>query len=158
SSSRTSRNRAGNCTHYLAFARCAVRSQVHTNRKTHARRDDVDSKCDRGYRGYYRLDEKVIAWEEFVCGRGGGWCWRYSARSSLRSFIAGSHSNACNTLCHWKSSRHRRLPRRGHLSSVENWTPRNCSMASHFIHRSRRYLAPTQRPSVPRQTAMCSTL
>ena len=43
-------------------------------------------------------------------------------------------------------------------SSLENWTPRNCSTASHFIQQSRRYPAPMQRPSAPSQTAMCSTL
>src|SRR5207253_755360 len=74
SSSRTSRDRLSNCIHYLAFARCAVRSQIPTNRKDHACRDDVDPKCDRRRRGYCRLGEKVIAWEEFVCGRGGAWC------------------------------------------------------------------------------------
>ena len=43
--------------------------------KSHACRDDGDPECDRAHRGYCRLGKKVIAWEEFVCGRGGGWCW-----------------------------------------------------------------------------------
>ena len=73
--SRTSRNRAGNGIHNLAFTRRAVCPKIHTDRKNHARRDDVDPKFDRAHRGHCRLGKKVIAWEKFVCGRGGGWCW-----------------------------------------------------------------------------------
>jgi hypothetical protein len=55
--------------------RRAVCSQIHTNRENHACRDDGDPECDRARRCDCRLGQKVIAWEEFVCGRGGGWCW-----------------------------------------------------------------------------------
>lgn len=72
---RTSHNRVGNRIHYLAFARCAVRSQVHTDGKSHACGHDVHLERNRDHRGYCRLGKEVIAWEEFVCGRGGGWCW-----------------------------------------------------------------------------------
>ncbi|PYL59633.1 MAG: hypothetical protein DMF31_06200 [Verrucomicrobia bacterium] len=58
-----------------AFISRTVHSQISQDRKSHACRDDVGSKRDRDHCGHLRLDQKVIAWEEFVCGRGGGWYW-----------------------------------------------------------------------------------
>src|SRR5204863_34964 len=76
----------------------SLRSQTSEDRKNHARRDDVDLECNRDHRGNYRLDKKVIAWEEFVSGRGGGLRWFYSARSSRQLFTAGFRWSDCNTL------------------------------------------------------------
>ncbi len=65
---------AAYCAYCLAFARCAICSEISGDRKSHARGDDVDPKRDWNHCGHRRLGKKVIAWEEFAFGRGGGLC------------------------------------------------------------------------------------
>jgi len=72
---RTSHGWPGDCAHRLAFARRAVHPQTFKDRKSHARGDNVAPERDRDRRGHRRLGKEVIAWEEFVFGRGDGWCW-----------------------------------------------------------------------------------
>ena len=66
--------RGGACDGVYRFtaSRRPVRSQISANWKSDARRYDVDLECDRDHRGDCRLAKKVIAWEEFGSGRGGG--------------------------------------------------------------------------------------
>src|SRR6266699_4768554 len=94
---RTSRGGPGDGVYYFFATGWAVHSQISADRKSDARRHDVDLERDRDHRGACRLDKKVIACEEFVSGRGGGWCWFWSAQYSRQLFTAGFHWSACNT-------------------------------------------------------------
>src|SRR5881398_4262652 len=78
----------GECADSLAFTRGAVRSQISAHRKGDARGHHVDPERDRDRCGNRRLGKKVIAWQEFAFGHGGGWCWLFSPRFSPQLFTA----------------------------------------------------------------------
>ncbi len=69
---RTSRDWFGDCAYCIHFARCAVCPEISADRKSDACGNDVDPERDRDHCGHRRLGKKVITWEEFAFGRGGG--------------------------------------------------------------------------------------
>src|SRR6266404_2458092 len=90
---RASRRGTRDRVRHFTSPRRAVRSQIYPNGQSNARGHDVDLECHRPHHCADRLDEKVIAWQEFVCGRGDRlWCFCWS-RYLSRLFIAGSHSS-----------------------------------------------------------------
>ncbi len=52
---------------------------------------------------WMNLDEKVIAWQEFVSGRGGGSCWFCWPQYLLRLFIAGFPLSGFSMSRQWRS-------------------------------------------------------
>src|SRR6185369_1426163 len=97
SSTAIPRGGTGDCVGGFSSSGRAIHSEIFTDRKSDAGRRDVGPERDRGHRGNCRVHKKVIAWQEFVSGRGGPSCWCYSARSSPPLFIAGSRWSDCST-------------------------------------------------------------
>ena len=81
---------------WIAFAGGIFHPQIFEHRRSDARWHDVGAEHNRNYCSHRRLGKKVVAWEKFAFGPGGGWCWSCSARFSPRLSIAGSRSSDCN--------------------------------------------------------------